>query len=163
MPLDIDTGDAKPIAQAARRVPYALREPLEKKLQAWIDMGILVHDDTCEWASPVFALPKKELGEVNLICDYRKLNAVTKLGTQIIDNMQEMLDTAATWKYIVTLNMRQSYAQCALSAEESSTCDNTGSTATDKSAIRTQRSTGTLYTASTKHIARHSQCANVHR
>ena len=117
MPMDIDTGDAKPIAQAVRRVPYALREPLEKKLQTWIDMGILVHDDTCEWASPVFALPKKEPGEVNLICDYRKLNAVTKLGTQIIDNMQEMLDTAATWKYIVTLDMRQSYAQCALSKE----------------------------------------------
>ena len=117
MPMDIDTGSARPIAQAVRRVPYALREPLERKLQTWIDMGILVHDSTAEWASPVFALPKKEPGEVNLICDYRKLNAVTKLGTQIIDNTQDMLDTAATWRYIVTLDMRQSYAQCALAPE----------------------------------------------
>lgn len=31
--------------------------------------------------------------------------------------MQEMLDTAASWKYIVTLDVRQSCAQCALSPE----------------------------------------------
>ena len=49
MPMRIGTGDAKPIAQAVRRVSYAPREPLEKKLQTWIDMGILVHDNTCEW------------------------------------------------------------------------------------------------------------------
>ena len=39
MPMHIDTGDAKPVAQAVRRVPYALREPLEKKLQTCIDMA----------------------------------------------------------------------------------------------------------------------------
>ena len=46
MPTTIDTGDAKPIAQAVRRAPYALREPLESKLKSWINMGILAHDNT---------------------------------------------------------------------------------------------------------------------
>lgn len=52
-----------------------------------------------------------------MVGDYRKLSAVTKLGTQIIDSMQEVLDAAAAWKYIVALDMRWLCAQCALASE----------------------------------------------
>ena len=65
----------------------------------------------------MLALPKKQPDEANLISDYRKPNSATKLGTRIIDNMQETLDTAATWKYIVALDTRQSYARRALTPE----------------------------------------------
>ena len=51
---------AKPIFQKARPVPYALKKPLEEKLNHLEKQGILKKVDHSSWATPVVLVPKPD-------------------------------------------------------------------------------------------------------
>ena len=71
----IDTGDAKPISQPPRRVPFAFADVEKRKIGKMLNAG-LVRPSTSPWASPV-CLVRKPDGSPRVCIDYKKLNAVT--------------------------------------------------------------------------------------
>ena len=71
----IDTGDAKPIAQPPRRVPFAFADAEKERIEKMLEAK-LVRPSTSPWASPV-CLVRKPDGKARVCIDYKKLNAVT--------------------------------------------------------------------------------------
>ena len=53
-------GDVKPIFVKARRVPYALKEQVEKELDKLEKHGVIKKTDKSSWASPIVVVPKSD-------------------------------------------------------------------------------------------------------
>ena len=68
----IDTGNAKPIWQPARRTPNTFQSEAVEYLQKQLDVGVVVPSSSA-WASPVVLVRKKD-GGVRWCVDYRRVN-----------------------------------------------------------------------------------------
>jgi hypothetical protein len=62
---------------------YTVHRSAEQQLQQskeivrLVDIGVLEEDYSFEWASPSFAIPKKN-GTISVVTDFRKLNLLLK-------------------------------------------------------------------------------------
>ena len=74
--LEIDTGDARPKKQPARRMLFAVRQEVARQLKQMQKAGV-VCPSSSPWASPVVMVRKKD-GSHRFCVDYRQLNSVTK-------------------------------------------------------------------------------------
>ena len=74
---DIDVGDAQPIAQQPYRKSPAETENCEWHLQKAVAMGIL-RPHVGSWATPAFVVKQSGKPRGRLVCDYRRVNAVTR-------------------------------------------------------------------------------------
>jgi hypothetical protein len=54
-----------------------------KEIVRLVDIGVLEEDYSSEWASPSFAVPKKN-GTIRVVTDFRELNLLLKLETSLI-------------------------------------------------------------------------------
>ena len=71
--LHIDK-QVKPVAQPARRIPFHLRQQVEKQLKLLEQQGIIEQvEGPTPWVSPLVVIPKKN-GEVRLCVDMRMAN-----------------------------------------------------------------------------------------
>nr|XP_037269644.1 uncharacterized protein K02A2.6-like [Rhipicephalus microplus] len=70
--------DAVPVIHAARRVPLALREPLQKELVRMEQANIICKvDEPTDWVSPLVIVRKKD-GSLRVCMDPRSVNACLK-------------------------------------------------------------------------------------
>ena len=72
----INTGDARPIKQAPRRVPIAFAAEEKKAIKDLKAKGV-IRNSTSPWASPIVLVHKKD-GGVRPCVDYRKVNKLVK-------------------------------------------------------------------------------------
>ncbi|KAL5473628.1 hypothetical protein EMCRGX_G028132 [Ephydatia muelleri] len=72
----IDTGDAAPIHQPARRLPFHQRGLVQNMIKGMLDQGI-VEPAEGAWSSPI-VLAKKMDGSYRFCVDFRSVNDVTK-------------------------------------------------------------------------------------
>jgi hypothetical protein len=74
----------KPIHVCAYTVPRSVGQQLQqcKEILRLLDIGVLEEDYSSEWASPSFAIPKKN-GTIRVVTDFRK-NA-TQLIVEALD------------------------------------------------------------------------------
>ena len=68
--------------QAARRIPYAARQKINRQLD-WMQRNVIQPSES-SWASPVVLVRKRD-GTLRFCADYRALNAVTNLMYRISD------------------------------------------------------------------------------
>ena len=57
--MEIETGDARPIRQHPRRMPYSAREEVARQLKKMQEMSV-IQPSTSPWLSPVVLVRKKE-------------------------------------------------------------------------------------------------------
>lgn len=107
--LHIDTGDAAPRKQAARRMPFAVRQEVARQLQKMQDAGV-VQPSSSPWASPVVMVQKKD-GTHRFCVDYRSLNQVTKPDTFPLPRIDDLLDQLGKSKYFTTLDLASGFWQ----------------------------------------------------
>ena len=74
--IEIDK-DAKPVYARHYPIPRIHLSTFKKELDHLVKLGVLVHQQESEWASPTFIIPKKD-GRVLWISDLRQLNKVFK-------------------------------------------------------------------------------------
>jgi hypothetical protein len=74
----IDPG-SKPIHACACTVPRAVEQQLHKEIARLVDIGVLEEDYTSEWASPSFAISKKN-GTIRVVSDFRKVFSIPYLN-----------------------------------------------------------------------------------
>lgn len=108
----IDTGDAKPIRQAARRLPLAKREEAEQIIKEMERDGV-IEPSNSPWASPVVLVKKKD-GSTRFCVDYRRLNDVTRKDSYPLPRIDDTLDTLAESKIFSTLDLKSGYWQVGL-------------------------------------------------
>ena len=73
--MDINTGDAAPTRQAARRLPFAVWQEVAQQLKEMQDSNVIQPSNN-PWASPNVLVRKKD-GTLRICVDYRKLNSIT--------------------------------------------------------------------------------------
>lgn len=63
----------KPVVQPYRRIPIALEEKIEKKLNEALAMGIIEEVDKSEWVSPIVIVLKDDK-DIRVCVDMRRAN-----------------------------------------------------------------------------------------
>ncbi|KAJ8025453.1 hypothetical protein HOLleu_33014 [Holothuria leucospilota] len=112
----INTGNAQPIKQAARRVPVQQREKERELVKEMLDAGV-VEPSSSPWASPV-VLVKKKNGSTRFCVDYRKLNAVTMKDSYPIPRIAESLDAMSGAQWFSTLDLASGYWQVGMEEKD---------------------------------------------
>ena len=74
----IDTGANSPCKQYARRMPHSLHGRVKDLLKDMLDRNVIVPSQS-PWSSPMVFVKKKN-DFLRCCVDYRKLNALTKMG-----------------------------------------------------------------------------------
>ena len=69
----IDPG-SKPVHARPYTVPRSVEQQLHKEIARLVEIGVLEEDYTSEWASPTFAIAKKN-GTIRVVSYFRKLNS----------------------------------------------------------------------------------------
>ena len=112
----IDTGNARPIKQAPRRVPIAFAEEEKKAIEQMLEQGV-IRKSTSPWASPI-VLVRKKSGKVRPCVDYRKLNEVTKNDGFPLPRTQDCLDAMAGSVLFSTFDLTSGYHQIPVKQED---------------------------------------------
>ena len=74
----INTGDADPVRQPPRRLPFHQRSMVKQMLDDMLSKGV-IEPSAGPWSSPIVLVPKKD-GSIRFCVDFRRLNSLTKKG-----------------------------------------------------------------------------------
>ena len=107
--MEVDTGDAAPRRQPARRMPFAVRQEAAKQLKTMQASGV-IQPSSSPWASPVVMVRKKD-GSHRFCIDYRRLNMVTKPDLYPLPRIDDLLDQLGKSRYFSTLDLAAGYWQ----------------------------------------------------
>ena len=105
----IDAGDAPPIRQYPRHLPYAFfREEVRSQVTDMLQKGT-IQPSSSPWASPII-LVKKD-GSYRFCVDYRRLNAFTKRDAHPLPRVDDLLDALKGSCMFSTMDLRSGYWQ----------------------------------------------------
>ena len=108
----IDTGDAQPVRQPARRLPFHQKEEVRHLLDDMLSRDI-VEPSQGPWSSPIVLVKKKD-GSTRFCIDFRKVNDLTRKDAQPLPRIDDTLDTMGEACYFSTLDLASGYWQVAL-------------------------------------------------
>ena len=111
----IKTGDHSPIRQPPRRIPFALRRKVEEMVDNLLRQGV-IWPSKSPWTSPIVLVAKKD-GSTRFCVDYRRLNAITKMGVFQLPRIDDSLVLLSMTKYFSTLDLASGYWQVAMDEE----------------------------------------------
>ena len=112
----IDTGDARPVKQAPRRVPMALRAEAEREVQSMLRRGI-IEPSSSPWASPAVLVRKKDKS-LRYCVDYRKLNFLTVKDSYPLPRIDASLESLAGAKWFSIMDLASGYWQVAMAKND---------------------------------------------
>ena len=115
-PHTINTGDAVPIKQAARCLPFHRRVDLQSLLADMLQQGIITESNS-PWAAPIVLVKKKD-GSTRLCVDYRKLNKVTVPDAYPLPRVDDTLDSLNGCKLFSTMDLASGYWQLAMAEND---------------------------------------------
>ena len=105
----IDTGDAAPIRQRARKLPFNQRGEMQHLVGQMLSRNI-IEPAQGPWSSPVVLVKKKD-GSTRFCVDFRKVNQVTKKDAQPLPRIDDTLDTLGKAQWFSTLDLASGYWQ----------------------------------------------------
>ena len=113
IPVD---NDIEPVVQALRRVPYGLREKLEKKIDELEELDIIEKvNTTSKWVNPIVVVPKKD--DIRLCIDMRRANEAVKRERYTIPTTEEVLQDLNNSTVFSKLDIKMAYHQIELDQE----------------------------------------------
>ena len=118
----IDTGDHPPIKQQARPLALVQRKEVADLYRKYLEQGTC-RPSQSPWASPILVVYKKttdKLGkpEPRAVCDYRALNAVTRIPATPIPRTQELLEKLAGQKWYCHADLASGYHNLQIAEED---------------------------------------------
>ncbi|XP_022788129.1 uncharacterized protein LOC111328046 [Stylophora pistillata] len=116
--LNIDDS-VKPVAQRVRRIPFGVREKVERKLDELLENGIIeeVPEGPTGWVSPLVVIPKAD-GDIRICVDMRCANQAIVRERQPIPTIEEVLQDLYGSTVFSRVDLRWGFYQILL-AEES--------------------------------------------
>jgi hypothetical protein len=70
-----------------------------------VDIGVLEEENTSEWASPTFAIAKKN-GTIRVVSDFRKLNCLLKGHPFPIPKIGDMIQSMEGFTFATALDFK---------------------------------------------------------
>ena len=113
--MEISTGNAEPVKQGMRRMPFAIRCEVARQLEDMQKSGV-IQPSKSPWSSPVVMVRKRD-GTHRFCVDYRKLNTVTKADTFPLPRIDDLLDQLGQAKYFSLVDLASGYWQIRMSEE----------------------------------------------
>ena len=113
--LDIDKS-ITPVAQKHRRIPFHMREEVEKELQQLLDNDLIerVPDgEATEWVSPIVMVPKLN-GSYRLCVDMVQPNKAIKRIRHVIPTIEELRHEFNGCNFFTKIDLNQGYHQLEL-------------------------------------------------
>ena len=107
--MEIDTGDAYPKRQPARRLLFTLRQEVARQLREMQTKGV-IQPSKSPWASPVVLVKKKD-GTHRFCVDYRQLNSITKTDNFPLSRIYDLLDQLGKSKYFSSIDLASGFWQ----------------------------------------------------
>ena len=105
----------KPIVQSMRRVPFSLRDKLEKKLDELVDLDVIEKaEGPTPWISPVVVVPKPN-GDLRLCVDMRQANCAIVRERHPIPTVDEILHDLNGSTVFTKLDIKWAFHQVELS------------------------------------------------
>ena len=112
----IDTGTAKPIKQAPRRLPFNKQPVVDEMVQDLLSRD-LIEPSQSPWSSPVVLVPKKG-GKWRMCIDYRRLNEVTQKDSWPVPSIEQILESLRGQKWYSKIDLCSGYHQIEMLEED---------------------------------------------
>ena len=112
LPFEINTGNARPIAQRPYRLPVAYEKEVNDQLAA-MQRDNIISLSKSPWSSPLVVVKKKD-ASLRLCVDYRRLNSITEGDSFPLPSIEELLLKVRNSKYFSTLDLKAGYHQVAV-------------------------------------------------
>ena len=110
--------NVKPVAQKHRRVPFHLREKLEKELDRLEQAGIIEKvNSATEWVSPLVIAPKKGTDDIRMCVDMVQPNRAIKRVRHVIPTVEELRHDMNGMKVFSKLDLNNGFHQLELEEE----------------------------------------------
>ena len=113
---EIDVGNAHPIKEPLRRVPYHAAEEIDKHVNDMLDGGVIERSSS-PWAAGVVLVRKKD-GSTRFCVDYRKLNGLTIKDAYPLPRIDDSLDSLSGSAWFSTLDLCSGYWQVSVKEED---------------------------------------------
>ena len=103
--------DVKPVFVKARRVPYALKEQVEKELDKLEKHGVIKKTDKSRWVSPIVVVPKAD-NTIRICGDYKStINQSVEDEQYVLPTTQDLYTALVGSKVFSKLDLSHAYAQ----------------------------------------------------
>ena len=112
-------GDTRPVFVKARRVPYGLKEQVERELDKLEKNGVIQKTDRSCWASPIVVVPKADNTVTCRICgDYKStINQSVEDEQYVLPTAQDLYTALVGSKVFSKLDLSHAYAQLNIDKE----------------------------------------------
>jgi hypothetical protein len=115
-PMDIDTGEHKPVRQRIRREPLGTAEWVKDKLGKLFDAGIIVPSHS-PWLSPLVVARKPPPEYYRICVDYREVNARTAIESMRMPSVTQLQHGLAKKPWISAIDLKAAYHQLPMAVE----------------------------------------------
>ena len=110
--------EVKPVIQPLRRIPFNLRDKVEKTLNELLDLDIIERvEEPSSWVSPVVCVLKRSGVDIRLCVDMRVVNTSVKRVRHPIPTIDELLQDMNSSKIFSKLDVTWAYHQIELKPE----------------------------------------------
>ena len=109
--------DITPRQQPPRRIPFYVREDVEKELERLERLDIIERvEGPTPWISPIVVVPKKS-GEVRICVDMREANKAVKKEKHLMPTIDDLIADLNGATHFTTLDLSSGYHQLELALE----------------------------------------------
>jgi len=100
----INLKDSLPIKQVPRRIPFQMREEVNKIIEDMRKQGV-IEESQSSWMSPAVLVKKKD-GTIRFCVDYRKLNSKTVKDSFPLPRIDGILDQLSGNTWFSTIDLK---------------------------------------------------------
>ena len=102
-------------------VPQSLEAKTKKEMNRLTDINVFERCHDSEWAAPTFVQPKKT-GDIRILTDFRKLNAVLKRKPFPLPKISDLLQKLSGFKWATAIDLSMGYYHIPLDKESQRLC-----------------------------------------
>lgn len=109
---EINTGNAAPIRQPPRRLPFGKRQIEKEEIQKMLDRGI-IEPSSSAWSSNTVLITKRD-GSTRFCCDFRKVNEITYFDSYPLPRISDCLDALSSARWFGCMDLNSGFWQISM-------------------------------------------------
>ena len=112
---------ANPHVARPYHTPHAYRKLVKKEIDRLVEIGLLTKVEASEWASPSFAIPKKD-DRIRFVTDFRILNSMLVRRPFPLPLIHEVIQNLGKFEFATCLDLNMGYYSMKLDEESKGMC-----------------------------------------